>query len=71
MSNPLVSEALHDFLHARKTPANQDLVDRCSINMEVQVNVMAGDGEPVAGKKSTWTNGSDTWHSTPLTLLKA
>ena len=63
MSNPLVSEALRDFLHARKTPANQDLVDRCSINMEVQVNVMAADGEPVAGKKSTWTNGSDTWHS--------
>jgi len=33
------------------------------MNMEVQVNVMAADGEPVAGKKSTWTNGSDTWHS--------
>ena len=31
--------------------------------METQVNVMAGDGEPVAGKKSTWTNGSDTWHT--------
>ncbi len=60
---PLVSEALYDFLQARKTPANADLVDRCSINMEVQVNVMAADGEPVAGKKSTWTNGSDTWHS--------
>ena len=60
---PLVSEALRSFLHARKTPANADLVDRCSIDMEVQVNVMAGDGEPVAGKKSTWTNGSDTWHS--------
>ena len=60
---PLVSEALRSFLQARKTPANADLVDRCSINMEVQVNVMAGEGEPVAGKKSTWTNGSDTWHS--------
>jgi hypothetical protein len=60
---PLVSEALYNFLQARKTPANADLVDRCSINMEVQVNVMAADGEPVAGKKSTWTNGSDTWHS--------
>ena len=60
---PLVSEALRSFLQARKTPANADLVDRCSIDMEVQVNVMAADGEPVAGKKSTWTNGSDTWHS--------
>ena len=60
---PLVSEALHNFLQARKTPANADLVDRLSIDMEVQVNVIAADGEPVAGKKSTWSNGSDTWHS--------
>jgi len=60
---PLASEALYSFLHARKTPANADLVDRWSTAMETQVNVVAGDGEPVAGKKSTWTNGSDTWHS--------
>jgi hypothetical protein len=60
---PLVSEALCNFLHARKTPANADLVDRWSIAMETQVNVLAADGEPVAGKRSTWTNGSDTWHS--------
>jgi hypothetical protein len=60
---PLASEALYNFLHARKTPANADLVDRWSTAMETQVNVIAGDGEPVAGKKSTWTNGSDTWHS--------
>ena len=31
--------------------------------METQVNVIAADGEPVAGKKSTWSNGSDTWHT--------
>ena len=60
---PLASEALYSFLHARKTPANADLVDRWSTAMETQVNVIAGDGEPVAGKKSTWSNGSDTWHS--------
>ena len=58
-----VSEALHNFLQARKTPANADLVDRWSIDMETQVNVIAGDGEPVAGKRSTWSNGSDTWHT--------
>jgi hypothetical protein len=63
MSNPLVSEALYSFLQARKTPANADLADRCSIDMEVQVNVTPADGEPVAGKKATWTNGSDTWHA--------
>jgi hypothetical protein len=60
---PLASEALSNFLHARKTAANADLVDRWSIAMETQVNVIAGDGEPVAGKKSTWSNGSSTWHS--------
>jgi hypothetical protein len=60
---PKVSEAIHDFLHARKTPANADLVDRWSIDCETQINVIAADGEPVAGKKSTWSNGSDTWHS--------
>ena len=31
--------------------------------METQVNVIVGDGEPVAGQKSTWSNGSDTWHN--------
>ena len=31
--------------------------------MEVQLNVIAADGEPVAGKRSTWSNGSDTWHA--------
>jgi len=60
---PLVSEAIYNFLQARKTPANADLVDRWSIDLECQINVIAADGEPVAGRKSTWTNGSDTWHS--------
>ena len=60
---PLVSEALHDFLNARKTPANADLVDRWSLAMETQINMAVGDGEPVAGKRSTFSNGTDTWHS--------
>ena len=60
---PTVSEALHKFLQARKTPANADLIDGWSINMETQVNVAVGDGEPVEGKRSTFTNGTDTWHS--------
>jgi hypothetical protein len=50
---PKVSEALYNFLQARKTAANADLVGRWSIGMEVQVNVAPGDGEPVAGKRST------------------
>jgi len=60
---PSVSEAIHNYLQARKTPTNADLVDRWSAAMETQVNVTAADGEPVAGKKSTWSNGSFTWHS--------
>ena len=59
----LVSEALHAFLQSHKTPANADLVDKWSAAMETQVNVAAGDGEPVAGKRSTYSNGIDTWHS--------
>ena len=62
---PQVSEALHSFLQARKTPANADLVNRWSLAMETQVNVIAGDGELVAGKKSTWSNGGDTWYNIP------
>ena len=29
--------------------------------METQVNVAAGDGEPVAGKRSTWSDGINEW----------
>ena len=60
---PTVSEALQTFLQARKTPPNADLVDKWSSAMETQVNVAAGDGEPVANKRSTYSNGVDTWHS--------
>jgi len=60
---PTVSEALFNFLNARKTPANQDLVERWSAAMETQVNVAPGKGEPVAGKRSTWSDGSMEWHN--------
>jgi len=58
-----VSEAIYKFLQARKTPANQDLIDRWSIDYETQVNVAPGNGEPVAGKRSTWSDGIDSWHA--------
>jgi hypothetical protein len=60
---PTVSEALYKFLNARKTPANADLIARWGINMETQVNVAVGDGEPVPGKRATFSNGTDTWHA--------
>ncbi len=63
---PKVSEAIYSFLHARKTPANADLVDRWAIGMETQVNVAPGDGEPVAGKRSTWSDGINEWFNIRL-----
>ncbi|MEN6367676.1 MAG: primase-helicase family protein [Thermoguttaceae bacterium] len=58
---PKVTEALRAFLEARKTPANADLVARWGRNMETQVNVAAGNGEPVDGKRSTWSDGINEW----------
>ncbi len=60
---PSVSEALKSFLSARKTDANADLIARWSMAMETQVLVGVRDGDPVAGKRSTYSNGSDTWHA--------
>jgi len=56
-----VSESIRTFLQARQTEANADLVARWSLDYETQVNVAAGTGEPVAGKRSTWSNGTDEW----------
>ena len=44
--------------------ANADLIARWSVAKETQVNVAVGNGEPVAGKRNTWSNenGTDTWH---------
>jgi hypothetical protein len=57
----LVSEGLRRFLESRATASNADLVALCTEGMEVQCNVAAGDGEPVYGKKSTYSNGVDFW----------
>jgi len=43
-----------------------DLLERFlkyECDMEVQVNVMAGEGEPVPGKRSTYTDGVNNWFS--------
>ncbi len=57
------SESLHQFLQARKTQANADLIDRWSLDLETQMNVLPGDGEQVAGKRTCWSNGTDEWFS--------
>ncbi len=60
-----ITEAIVDFLKAkRQTHPGQDLLDRYleyGTDMETQVNVAAGEGEPVAGKRATWTDGVNEW----------
>ena len=56
-----VTEAIQVFLKARQTPANADLVARWSSSLETQLNVAAGNGEPVDGKRSTWSDGINEW----------
>ena len=59
-----VTESILAFLQARKTDFNSDLVDRIATHwpqLECQVNVAADEGEPVAGKRSTYTDGVNEW----------
>jgi len=61
------TQAIVSFLTARKAShKGPDLIDlylKYGCNMETQVNVAAGKGEPVAGKRSTYTDGIDQWFS--------
>jgi hypothetical protein len=59
---PTVTESIGKFLKARAIDANRDLIDRWTPAMETQVNVRAGNGEPVEGRRNTWTDGHSTWH---------
>ena len=56
-----VTEAIQVFLKARQLRSNADLVARWSSAMETQLNVAAGDGEPVEGKRTTYSNGINEW----------
>jgi len=62
---PKVTEAIQNFLRARRTAHNgPDLLDRILAHpgaMEIQVNVAADNGEPVDGKRSTYTDGEYEW----------
>jgi len=59
---PTATESIHAFLKARATPANADLVEWALLpGMELQANMAAGKGYPVEGRRSTWTDGVDTW----------
>ena len=59
-----VSDSIRTFLQAeRQTHNGPDLLDFYLANpgLETQVNVAAGDGWPVEGKRSTYTDGLNDW----------
>lgn len=64
---PTAISSVINFLSAKvakKTHNGPDLLERFLLHgkdMEVQVNVHAADGEPVHGKRSTYTDGINTW----------
>lgn len=66
---PTAISSVIDFLRAKvakDTHNGPDLLERFlrhGRDMEVQVNVHAADGEPVHGKRSTYTDGINTWFS--------
>ncbi len=66
MSQKFITQAIIDFLKARRDKhPGQDLLNKYlkhGTNLETQVNVAAGDnGEPVHGKRATWTDGINEW----------
>jgi hypothetical protein len=56
-----VTEAIKVFLKARQLPSNTDLVARWNDALETQVNVAPGNGEAVEGKRTTWSDGINSW----------
>ena len=60
---PKVTQAISTLFETaiRNKANNADVLERYTPSMEVQVNVAAGDGEPVEGRRNTWENDRDTW----------
>ncbi len=65
LTMPSALTAIGNFLRARATSANKDLIDRVleRPGCEIQVNVSAGNGELVAGKKGVYSDGVNSWWS--------
>jgi hypothetical protein len=59
---PKVTESIQNFLRARRKDHNgPDLLNRWEPFMETQVNVSSAGGDPVDGKRNTWTDGIYEW----------
>ena len=57
-----VTQAIANFLRAKRQSHNgPDLLDHWNVNLETQLMVNAGNGEPVPGKRNTWSDGVDSW----------
>ncbi|MGR3220423.1 MAG: hypothetical protein ACUZ8H_11510, partial [Candidatus Anammoxibacter sp.] len=62
---PTTTEALTKlFKHAIESGEvnNADFLSRYNTGMEIQINVAVDAGEPVAGRRNTWSDGISTWH---------
>ncbi len=59
---PKVTEAIRNFLSARRAKHNgPDLLDRLTPFMETQINAAADNGEPVEGRRNTYSDGEYEW----------
>ena len=62
MANKFITESIIHFLNNRRDEhPGKDLLDRYlahGTDLETQVNVAAGNSEPVAGKRATWDTGT-------------
>ncbi|MCD0462255.1 primase-helicase family protein [Roseiconus lacunae] len=57
-----VKQSLEGYLNARANEvAHADLIQRWHWGMETQIQVRQGDGEPVDGKRNTFTDGVREW----------
>ena len=56
-----VTQAIQVFLKARQTPANADLVARWTPRWKPRSTSPQGDGEPVEGKRTTYSDGINEW----------
>ncbi|WP_166825662.1 DUF5906 domain-containing protein [Thalassoroseus pseudoceratinae] len=57
-----VTEVLHNFLKNESDKHHSpDMLKRIEPGMECQINVSSAKGEPVEGRRNTYTNGSYKW----------
>jgi hypothetical protein len=65
MPQKFITKAIVDFLKGQRAKhPGQDLLDhylKYGAALETQINVASGNGEPVHGKRATWTDGVDQW----------